>query len=1026
MITYFECQYYWYSKSRSHFMKKYSLIGVLFCLFVSTETNAMQPPTQQQIEKYKQDGSLAKRIKDAKSMGNHIIAPQLLQRSHQALHQQLQLPSQSTRAQLSTIPGHLGLPTTGTVKTFTLLIDFSDAPAPSHQSKEVLTSHIYGEGLPERYPYESLKNFYQRSSYDQLTITGDVLGWYRLSKPRAEQDNAREMIKEALTALENQGHDFSQYDNDGDGYIDYFSVVWTGEIGEWSSLWWGWQSSFYEPEYTLSGKQLAAFSWQWLSYNNETDEFDPLTLIHETGHGLGLPDFYDYDDTVGPQGGTGGLDMMDATLGDHGAFSKFMLGWITPKVIGSSSQDIELAPSSQSKDALIIMPNLTIDDALSEYYVVQHRDQQGNDAHMYNTGLLIWHVDASADEYGFSNNNSYTPNKLIRLVEADGLEQIEQLLGADANDYFQTGQSFASGTTPSSLGYQAATESVSISSMVITEQSSKIKAEIVPLPVFSVSGITEQQIVRQTQTIAIESEQSLAKVALYINGELIQEDSSAPFDFSLEHSSLGLGENEVKISVYTHVQTMNSATLAVYKFPTESLPVVVKLQSQDSAMAIAQTLQQLGFNSLSISDIPALQATDTPVLFIDNTSQNGLSAMQSEHIVSYIKSGGHVYYENFEWLWTNTPAFTEFTSQIDINYGVNWSQDSALLIGHEGSEQFGLSYTPEYKNDYILFTHLVSSNTEAKPIWHVDQLEINVALINRIELGSVIASSARFSEIPVSLRGVVLTNYLAELSFTKEPSPLAIEFSNNAVSQSEEIGSFDITVSRNVLDENNRDFVIHTEAMDAKENVDFVAIEPSSYQFDEGELTKVISVTLMDNEIVEGNRQFKLLLTGDNIGDKQELIVTVMDNDIRGTIEFAHNELVVKENQQTFTVTVNRVDGANDTLPYTIKTLDGSAKSGTDYELFETSTELTNGVVSHAYTINILDNSVVDDTRQFSITLTSDYLSTDTQVMTIRIENDDVKVTDPTTVVPQKKESSGGSLYWFMAILIAFAVKRRY
>ena len=88
---------------------------------------------------------------------------------------------------------------------------------------------------------------------------------------------------------------------------------------------------------------------------------------------------------------------------------------------------------------------------------------------------------------------------------------------------------------------------------------------------------------------------------------------------------------------------------------------------------------------------------------------------------------------------------------------------------------------------------------------------------------------------------------------------------------------------------------------------------------------------------------------------------------------------------------------------------------------------MQNGVVSHSYTINILDNSVVDGTRQFSITLFSDYLSTESQVLIVSIENDDVKVIEPPIVVPPKKEeSSGGTLYWFIVMLMACAIKRRY
>lgn len=134
--------------------------------------------------------------------------------------------------------------------------------------------------MPQRYPVESLTSFYKRSSYDQLNIGGNVIGWYTTPYPRTDITDARAVIKEALTYYETQGHDFSQYDNDG--YIDYFSVVWTGAVGEWASLWWGWQSSFSDANYTLTGKQLAAFSWQWLSWNNEIADPDrQLKLIIE-------------------------------------------------------------------------------------------------------------------------------------------------------------------------------------------------------------------------------------------------------------------------------------------------------------------------------------------------------------------------------------------------------------------------------------------------------------------------------------------------------------------------------------------------------------------------------------------------------------------------------------------------------------------------------------------------------------------------------------------------------------------------
>jgi len=64
------------------------------------------------------------------------------------------------------------------------------------------------------------------------------------------------------------------------------------------------------------------------------------------GHVLGLPDYYDYNTTIGPQGGVGGFDMMDGNWLDHNTFSKYMLDWTTPIVIGSNPMILP-APSTQ-------------------------------------------------------------------------------------------------------------------------------------------------------------------------------------------------------------------------------------------------------------------------------------------------------------------------------------------------------------------------------------------------------------------------------------------------------------------------------------------------------------------------------------------------------------------------------------------------------------------------------------------------------------------------------------------------------
>jgi len=333
------------------------------------------------------------------------------------------------------------------------LIDFQDYP--HNTDKDVVDSRLFGDGTSTP-PYESLRNFYRRSSYGQLEIGGNVIGWYTTPYERSqvsETTQGREkLIKEALSYYENEGHDFSHYDNDGNGEFDYFIVVWTGSDNGWANFWWGYMTYFNDTSFKLDGKRLGRYSWQWEA-KPQSGTFSPRVVIHETGHAPGLPDYYDYDDTIGPSGGVGGLDQMDG-YGDHNCFSKMLLEWIEPKII-NSSEEISLFPSGEYPDAVIVMPEYRYGDQFSEYFMVQYRDRSGNDAPYPNDGLLIWHIDARTDSanYNFLYDNSYTSHKLLRLMEADGLEEIEQNKWADGDDYYTEGSSFSFTTMPSNARY---------------------------------------------------------------------------------------------------------------------------------------------------------------------------------------------------------------------------------------------------------------------------------------------------------------------------------------------------------------------------------------------------------------------------------------------------------------------------------------------------------------------------------------------------------------------------------------------
>jgi len=66
---------------------------------------------------------------------------------------------------------------------------------------------------------------------------------------------------------------------------------------------------------------------------------DAHMLVHETGHMLGLEDYYSYSGLENP---CGGVDMMDLNVGDHDAYSKMVLGWVNPYVVDGSHQTFPL------------------------------------------------------------------------------------------------------------------------------------------------------------------------------------------------------------------------------------------------------------------------------------------------------------------------------------------------------------------------------------------------------------------------------------------------------------------------------------------------------------------------------------------------------------------------------------------------------------------------------------------------------------------------------------------------------------
>jgi M6 family metalloprotease-like protein len=451
-----------------------ALVAFLSWMVGGGIASALEPPQPGEVEGLAARDDLADRLSFARQLNNHRIDPFLLQRAiaragRQALEERGEPEAAIERLTALPVPppAWRGMPSTGNVRVLALLVEFQDETHTN--SRDFIHARLFGAGDPAQQPYESLAAYYERASYQQLDLSqGNTLGWYKTANDRTavpQTDTGREnLIKEIINHFNSQGHDFSQYDNDNNGVVDYFLVIWTGPDNGWANFWWGYMTVFGDQSFTVDGKRLGRYSWQWEARPTGT-AFTPRVVIHETGHALGLPDLYDYDPAVGPGGGVGGLDMMDANRGDHNCFSKWVLDWLMPTVVAMGSQALTLDASGDAGDCVAIWPGLASGDLFSELFVAQNRQRVSNDSvGMPADGMLIWHVDAELNASGtdFAWDNSFTAHKLLRLMEADGLEQIEAGSPADAGDYYRTGAAFGPATTPSSQAYDGSDTGVQV------------------------------------------------------------------------------------------------------------------------------------------------------------------------------------------------------------------------------------------------------------------------------------------------------------------------------------------------------------------------------------------------------------------------------------------------------------------------------------------------------------------------------------------------------------------------------------
>ena len=290
-------------------------------------------------------------------------------------------------------------------------------------------------GKDEETGWESLKSYYQKSSYGNLNISGVVTDWFELDKTFYEVDSipfeeyydpSTYVLREAGRWYQETYGDADEYDLDDDGFIDSIWLVYDYEAVhnyniDWAYVYW----DFARHEVgTVENPIPYTYAWAGISflytggYKDENNEplVDAHTFIHETGHLLGLQDYYDYNHQ---HSYSGGLDMMDLNIGDHTGLTKYMLDWTSPYVVKKNCE-ITIRSFEESGDLILVKKDWN-GSSMDEYLLIElytptglnEKDSKENYGNKYpklfqEVGVKIYHVDARLGYYENGVFRGYT------------------------------------------------------------------------------------------------------------------------------------------------------------------------------------------------------------------------------------------------------------------------------------------------------------------------------------------------------------------------------------------------------------------------------------------------------------------------------------------------------------------------------------------------------------------------------------------------------------------------------------------
>ncbi len=377
-------------------------------------------------------------------------------------------------------PSHAPLQPTGPINALAVVVEFADntrTVTANFFDSLVFAGPVGGRG--------SVRDYYAEVSYGQVDIVTvnlpSSLGWRMAPQNYVYYTNGNycmgltypnncQKLAEDIVDAVNGVVDFSQYDNDGDGYAEPIMLVHSGPGAEFTgSAWDIWSHSWVlaNPR-NYDGVTIDRYVTMpeyWMTVSPGTSDMTIGVFCHEMGHGFwGLPDLYDTDTTSngvgtwslmsygswnGPNSGGWGSDGSSPAWPD--AWSRIQMGFDSSRLVFGPSDNYTFRPVETNQNAVLRFKTTALQSM--EYFLAENRQRfaGGYDEYLPAGGLLIWHVDELMwSIYGGSDNDQEcttiphcqgacagSNHYLVALEQADGFDHLENAANfGDGGDPF--------------------------------------------------------------------------------------------------------------------------------------------------------------------------------------------------------------------------------------------------------------------------------------------------------------------------------------------------------------------------------------------------------------------------------------------------------------------------------------------------------------------------------------------------------------------------------------------------------------